>query len=130
MSILQVSVTALLLGFLFFGMRESGIKGAGAILLFAGVWAVFPLVDRLLLLVQDFRMMAEGSQAAPLVEAMLKLLGVGYLVHIAAECCRESGAASLASKVELCGKLEMLVICLPYIHELLSYATDLVGQSS
>ncbi len=128
MSIWQVSVTALLLAILCFGMRESGIKGASAVLLFAGVWAVFPLADRLLLLVQDFRLLAAGSEAAPLVSAMIKLLGVGYLVHIAADCCRESGAPSLASKVELCGKLEMLVICLPYIHELLSYATDLVGQ--
>ncbi len=118
---------ALLLALLAYSMREASVKGASLVLLSAGVMLLVPLVTRLSSLVSVWRDFAEKSTAAPYVASIVKVMGVGYLTHFAADTCRESGAASLSARVELCGKLEILLICLPYIQELLTYAVTVAG---
>ena len=58
---------------------------------------------------------------------LLKALGVAFLTHFAAELCRESGENGVAGNVELAGKLEILLLCLPLIEDVLGLARDLLS---
>ena len=53
--------------------------------------------------------------------------GVALLSHLTAEICRECGEASIGGYVELAGKAEILVLCLPLVKELLAEEENLVG---
>lgn len=53
--------------------------------------------------------------------------GVALLSHLTAEICRECGEASIGGYVELAGKAEILVLCLPLVKELLAEVENLVG---
>ena len=57
---------------------------------------------------------------------MLKGLGAATLTHICSSVCRECGRASLAEYVELAGRLEILLLCLPLISNLLQAASGLL----
>ena len=46
---------------------------------------------------------------------ILKVLAIAYLVSFASEICRDSGAQSLGSKVELIGKIFILLLAIPIL---------------
>ncbi len=60
-------------------------------------------------------------------ELLFKGLGVGVLTQLCADLCRQSGEGSLASGVEMAGKAELLLLCLPMLRELVEVAEGLLG---
>lgn len=56
----------------------------------------------------------------------LKALGLCYLTNFAADTCRDFGQTSLASKVELAGKISITVLTVPLIKQILSVAVELI----
>lgn len=63
-----------------------------------------------------------GEGVLPYARVMLRALGIGLLVRLCGEVCRECGAGSLSSAVELTGKILILALCLPLIQDILSLA--------
>lgn len=57
---------------------------------------------------------------------LLKGLGVAMLTQICAEMCRQSGEGVLAGGVEMAGKAELLLLCLPYLKRLVDTAEQLL----
>ena len=56
----------------------------------------------------------------------IKALGIAVLTQVCSDICRESGEAGLGGGVELVGKVEILLLCLPLIEKILSIAKDLL----
>lgn len=58
---------------------------------------------------------------------LLKALGICYIAQFAGEVCKDFGQASLSSKIELGGKIAVLLLCLPLIKTVIETATKLIG---
>ena len=58
---------------------------------------------------------------------LIKALGIAVLTQCCAELCRESGESGAAGGVELAGKVEILLLCLPLINEILATAKELLS---
>ncbi len=58
---------------------------------------------------------------------MLKALGVGIVVNTVGSICRDMGEGTISSVVELAGKVEIVLICLPIITETLSLIKELLS---
>lgn len=58
---------------------------------------------------------------------LIKALGIAVLTHITAEVCRDCGDSSAASYVELAGKLEILLLCLPLVSSILGTAGEILN---
>ncbi|MBO5244898.1 MAG: stage III sporulation protein AD [Selenomonadales bacterium] len=46
---------------------------------------------------------------------LLKIIGIAYLTEFGAQICRDSGEGAIAGKVELAGKVMILVMAVPII---------------
>ena len=57
---------------------------------------------------------------------LFKALGIAVLTGCCAEICRECGEAGAANGIELTGKIEILLLCLPLINEILSGVQELL----
>lgn len=57
---------------------------------------------------------------------LLGAFGIALLSHLTSEICRDCGEPSIGSYVELVGKAEILLLCLPLIKELLMEVEKLV----
>lgn len=57
---------------------------------------------------------------------LLKTLGISYIVEIVTNICKDAGASSLATKVEIMGKLSIVTITIPLITTLLSTITNIL----
>lgn len=68
--------------------------------------------------------LAEQGGLSDALSAILRMLGVGLITSFTADLCRDLGEGTLASRVELCGRVEILLLCLPFLSELLSLAVE------
>ena len=59
---------------------------------------------------------------------MLKALGVCVLSRICSDVCRDSGEVTAAGAVESAAKFALVLMSLPILEELISYAETLVGR--
>ena len=94
-------------------LRELGFKGARLVTLLGTVGAVgiaAVYVGRLSTVLGEM-----GATSSEYAVAMLKIVGLGYVFGICADICTELGDATLGSSVSLIGRLEIMVISLPYV---------------
>ena len=71
-----------------------------------------------------------GNQAVePYANVMIRALGISLLCRITSDVCRDAGEAGLASGVEMAGKLLILLLCLPLIRQILSYASEILEEA-
>ena len=77
-----------------------------------------------------FSYVRELVELSPLSEwqgILFGAFGIAFLSHVTAEICKECGESSVAGFVELAGKTEILILCLPLVKELLAEVEGLVG---
>ncbi len=114
------------------------ILGAAAIIKQVSSNFVFPLRAAALMLFSSLLLLSAG----PVVEyinslfsqtgfsryasVIMKGFGVAILSHGCASVCRDCGEGTVASCVELAGKIEIFILCIPLINELLSVAQSLL----
>lgn len=58
---------------------------------------------------------------------LFKSLGVCFLTQFASDSCKDAGEVSLSSKVELSGKIAILIIALPLFEKITKIAISLIG---
>lgn len=80
------------------------------------VFVLFYIVNRLGL-VMDFleSVMDDIGLESGYFEILIKIVGIAYLCEFASNLCKESGFISIASQIEIGGKLTMLVMSTPIL---------------
>lgn len=59
---------------------------------------------------------------------LLRGLGIALLTQVASQICRECGESGIADGVELTGKIELLLLCIPLMNEILTLSKELLAQ--
>ncbi len=63
-----------------------------------------------------------SGEAGEYILLVVKALGITYLTYVSAEICKTAGEGSIAGQIELLGRMEILLMCLPYFKKLISLA--------
>lgn len=124
MSYLQILALACLGAALGFVLRALRSPLAAFVGLVGGLALLFFLLPRLGEPLAALAALCEAGGLQDTLSAVLRMLGVGFLTAFAAEICRDLGESTLATRVELCGKIEILLLSLPALTDLFS----LVGE--
>lgn len=53
------------------------------------------------------------------LSTLLKIVGIAYIAEFGAEVCKDAGESAIASKVELAGKVMIIVLAVPIITSLM-----------
>jgi len=53
------------------------------------------------------------------ITTLLKIVGIAYITEFGAEVCKDAGESAIASKVELAGKVVIIVLAVPIITSLM-----------
>lgn len=63
------------------------------------------------------------------VNLMIKALAITYISHITASISRDVGEDNIAAFCEMFGRVEIIILSLPIIDELISYAYELLSYA-
>ena len=71
-----------------------------------------------------------GSGIPPeMTGVVLKCLGICLLTELAGQTCRDAGENAIASKLELAGKVTLVLVSLPLFSRLAEVASTLLGAA-
>lgn len=98
------------------------------IFLGAGTFLGLFVLDKLRLVVEELTILQTFfSSYAGYFKLLLKIIGITYLAEFAVGLCKDAGANSIASQIELFGKLSILVLCMPILSALLETMDQFLG---
>ena len=105
-------------------LRELGFKGSRLVILVGTVSVLGAAVIYLGETVSSLSGIADKGDEYTV--AMLKMVGVGYAFGISSDICRDLGETSLAGAVCIFGRVEILMISLPFIREIVERGIELL----
>lgn len=60
------------------------------------------------------------------LKLLLKVTGIVYVVELASNICKDAGSNVLASKMEMVGKISIVVITIPILSSVISVVMDIL----
>lgn len=97
--------------------------GAGVLIFAAVLGNVLPIIEELRILINS------AGAAAEYGAILVKTIGICFLCQFTSDACRDAGQASLATRVELAGRVSVLIIALPMFEKIMSVAVTLIGST-
>ncbi|MBQ2245720.1 MAG: stage III sporulation protein AD [Selenomonadales bacterium] len=111
--VIGIGITAVLLILV---VRRSHPELAVQITIVVAGIVFFLVLDKLRMIIELFTEMAKRAGIGEMyLIILLKIIGISYLVEFGAQVCRDAGEGAIASKIELAGKVMILVMAVPII---------------
>jgi len=108
-------------------VRQHRPEIAIQISLAAALVIFFYIAPYFLGIVQMFEDLAENlSVDVRFFDIVIKIIGVAYITQLGAELCRDAGEGAIAAKIELAGKVILIVMSMPIVYSLISMVTGLL----
>lgn len=121
MEILKIVSFAFIVLFLFLLFKDKRSDISALILLAAGAILFLFIAGEISGILNFFTEIADKANIDIVyIGIVLKILAIAYLSTFCAEICKDAGAASLANKVELAGKILILGLSIPILMAVLN----------
>lgn len=79
---------------------------------------ILPKIGESVQFVREISANLEGTHA----DVILRALGITYLTGTAGEICRSAGESTVGGYIELAGRIEIMLLCIPLFRELTELA--------
>lgn len=116
MEIIQVVGLGLIATVLVLIIKDQKPMFAFLIAAFTGITLFLFLVGKIGLVVETLEDLAASSGVQTVyLKTILKIIGIAYIAEFGAQIVRDAGQGSIASKIELAGKVLIMVLAIPII---------------
>jgi len=105
-----------------------GLKKEFAVFL-SIIFGIILLKYSISIFANEFSFLNELVNSTPLGKysnTLLKIFGISLIVETISDICKDSGESSIASKIELLGKIEILLISIPLIERILQIIQEIM----
>lgn len=116
MEIIQVVGLGLITTFIILVIKEQQPIFAFLLAVFVGMVIFLSLVSKLSEVIEILQNLAQQAHVNQMfLKTVLKIIGVAYIAEFGAQVTRDAGQESLASKIELAGKVIIMTMAIPII---------------
>lgn len=127
MEIIKIVAIAIVCALLCAVLKQYKPEYAIVVQLAASVLILLLIASAMGDLINAIRELIDGSGIdTGYLTLLLKALGVAILTQLAADACRDSGETALSNKVELAGKVTILLLCLPLVKAMIQLSAGLI----
>lgn len=120
---LKVCGVAIIVAIMGYVLSELGFKGKRAFSVLCTVILLLVFSSLVSDLMEKITGFSLDKNSQRLISSALKITGIGHAFGISSDICSELSEGGVASVLALIGKLEIALIIIPYIGELMEYAT-------
>ncbi len=114
--IIQIVGLGLITTFLALVVKEQKPIFAFALTVFVGILIFIFLIDQLYFIINMLNKIAVNANVNMIyVQTILKIIGIAYIAEFGAQIAKDAGQGAIASKIELAGKVFILVMAIPII---------------
>ncbi len=116
MEMLQITGVALVGAFLAMILKEQKPNLAFLLVVFVGSSIFLFLIGKVMEIVPIIEKLAISSNVNMIYLAtILKVIGVAYIAEFASQITKDAGQASIATKIELAGKIIIMAMAIPIV---------------
>ncbi|MBT2574468.1 stage III sporulation protein AD [Bacillus sp. ISL-51] len=131
MEIVQIVGLGLIATFLSLIVKEQKPTFAFMIVVFSGCVIFLYLVDQIYDIIRMIEKIAVNAKVNMVyVETILKIIGIAYIAEFGAQLTKDAGQGAIASKIELAGKILILVMAVPILTVIIETILGLIPSSS
>jgi stage III sporulation protein AD len=95
--------------------------------LLVGVFIFIFLLDRITLVIAMLeRLSVQAGVEMIFLQTILKIIGIAYIAEFAAQIAKDAGEGAIAGKIELAGKILILVLALPIVQRVVETVMNLL----
>ncbi|MBY0096420.1 stage III sporulation protein AD [Mesobacillus maritimus] len=124
---IQIIGVALVATFLALILKEQKPNFAFLLIVFTGCAIFLFLVDQIYLIINMIEQLATNAKVNLIyVETILKIIGIAYIAEFAAQITKDAGQGSIASKIELGGKILILATAIPILTVMIETIIQLI----
>ena len=128
MEILQIVSIGIIATLLAMILRQQKPELGIFISIAAGLLIFFLILGKLSGVVDILYKMVQKSQVDTIyISILLKIIGIAYLTEFGANICRDAGESAIASKIELGGKVIIMVMALPILVGLMEVILKIIS---
>ncbi len=125
---LQLAGVAILAAVTAAMLRRYHQEYAALVVIAAGAAVLLGVLSNLLPAIRQISEFLSAARLSPDYAVILfKTLGICFLTQFSADSCRDAGENSLASQVELAGKISIVALSLPLFEKVAGIAIQLIG---
>lgn len=92
----------------------------GVLILFFGFSALQSALDRVFAIANAYNI------NTAYIGTVVRIIAIAYICQFASEMCRDSGQGAIASKIEFCAKILILLYSLPVVDALLTMIVSIL----
>ncbi|ASS75950.1 stage III sporulation protein AD [Tumebacillus algifaecis] len=127
MEIIQIVGLGLAATILIVVLKGQSPQTAFLISLVTGVFIFIFLLDKIGLVIRLLeRLSVSAGVEMIFLQTILKIIGIAYIAEFGAQIAKDSGEGAIASKIELAGKILILVLALPIIQRIIELVMGLL----
>ncbi|GED29560.1 MULTISPECIES: stage III sporulation protein AD [Brevibacillus] len=127
MEIVQIVGLGLVATILALVIKEQKPMFAFLLAIASGVIIFFFLVGKIAEVIRILeRLAVQADLNLVFLETILKIIGIAYIAEFGAQMTRDAGQGAIASKIELAGKVLILVMAVPIIQIIIETVIDLL----
>ncbi|WP_026689310.1 stage III sporulation protein AD [Alteribacter aurantiacus] len=116
MEIIQIVGLGLIATFLALVVKEQKPVFAFLLTVFAGVLIFIFLVGKISEIIGMLEELADNANINLVyVQTILKIIGIAYIAEFGAQIAKDAGQGAIASKIELAGKVLIMIMAIPII---------------
>ncbi|HEY4602608.1 MAG TPA: stage III sporulation protein AD [Cerasibacillus sp.] len=120
MEIVQLVVIGMIASILYLILQEFGAPIGFLIILVSSILIFSVVIKHINGVFQLIHYLGERASIEGMyIETILKIIGIAYITELGSSLTKDAGLSSIATKIELAGKIFILVISIPIITALL-----------
>ncbi|TBL79882.1 stage III sporulation protein AD [Paenibacillus thalictri] len=127
MEIIQVVGVGLIAAILILIVREQKPMFAFLLTAFTGIALFLMLIGKISSVIQVLEDLAVKSGINMIfLKTILKIIGIAYIAEFGAQIVRDAGQESIASKIELSGKILIMVMAIPIVSVIIETVVKMI----
>ncbi len=108
-------------------MKEHKPLFAFMLTVFVGILIFLFLIDEITKIIQMLEGIAtQANMNMMYFQTILKIIGIAYIAEFGAQIAKDAGQAAIASKIELAGKILILVMAIPILTAVIEMVLSLL----
>lgn len=128
MNITGICIIAVVAAIIAIALKQSTPQISLALSLITGIIILISIASYLPVFIEKIDLLMSQSGVNPeYAKVLLKSVGICFICQFSSDICKDSGQSALAGKVELAGKILILVSALPLMEEILTTANSLIS---
>lgn len=116
MDMIQLVLVSMVAALLYIILKDIQPSFAFLLLLLTSTLIILVVIKQIQIILQLLQAIGErASIDATYIQTILKIIGIAYVTELGANITKDAGLASVASKLELAGKIFIILLAIPII---------------